>query len=191
MSKLVQGVGKYTKGKYLSKSEGKRGKEYNLWTDMLKRCYDIKRQSIQTTYKECTVSENFKNFQFFAEWCNNQIGFGNEGWQLDKDIVVRGNKMYSEDTCVFVPRQINLAIIGGNSLNEDNRKGVFFQKLSGKFKVYLSKRSKLAYLGSFVDENEASKVYKREKWLYLQSLLSEYGGFLDWRVVIALSDWKF
>ena len=48
----------------------------------------------------------FKDFQSFADWCQNQKGYS-EGFQLDKDILCKGNKIYSEDTCIFVPQEIN------------------------------------------------------------------------------------
>ena len=87
-------------------------KEYRLWNSMLQRCYDNKLHEECPTYTECVVSDNFKYFPYFKEWCNRQIGFtslDNKGnkFMLDKDILVKGNKVYSEDNCAFVPREIN------------------------------------------------------------------------------------
>ena len=113
MGDFVCGVGIYHKGKYASKVNYKRTKEYQTWKGMLERCYSGITQVNQPSYVGCTVSENFKNFQYFAEWCNQQIGFGNKGWQLDKDILFTGNKIYSEDNCVFVPQEVNLLMRTG------------------------------------------------------------------------------
>ena len=108
----VLGVG-IVGDKYDCKINGNHVKEYQLWVDMLKRCYSEKRHLSSPTYKECEVSENFKSYEYFYEWCNEQIGFDNEGWHLDKDLLIKGNKVYSENTCVFLPLEIN-SLLSGN-----------------------------------------------------------------------------
>lgn len=108
-NKRVSGIG--VKGlEYSTKVDGKMAREYRLWTDMLLRCTEkfwIKRP----TYIGTTCSENFKSYTYFYEWCNKQIGFGNKdengkSWNLDKDLLVKGNKVYSEDTCVFCTSKV-------------------------------------------------------------------------------------
>ena len=90
-------------GDEITKVNSKFLKEYDLWRGMLRRCYDTNLHKNHSTYLNCTVSDNFKHYPFFKGWCSKQIGFGNEGWHLDKDILFKGNKVYSEDTCCFVP----------------------------------------------------------------------------------------
>lgn len=92
----VVGVGNYAASTHL--------KEYSLWMNMLERCYSPKFKEKNTTYRECVASDNFRNFQYFAEWCNGQIGFKQEHFALDKDIYIKGNKLYSENTC-FLSQQ--------------------------------------------------------------------------------------
>ena len=70
-------------------------KEYYLWRSMLRRCYDEKHIEKKNNYKGCTVSENFKSFKYFKEWCNKQIGFGQDGWHLDK------SKFYCQNVIVY------------------------------------------------------------------------------------------
>ena len=102
----VRGVG-VLGNKYPSNVNGVKTKEYILWSNMLQRCYSDDFKKKQTTYEDCEVSENFKSYEYFYEWCNEQIGFNDEGWHLDKDLLVKGNKVYSEDTCVFLPKEIH------------------------------------------------------------------------------------
>ena len=72
-------------------SEGSvKTKEYDLWCNMLRRCYSEKYQKKHPTYEGCEVSDNFKSFEYFYEWCHKQIGFNNKGWHLDKDFITFG-----------------------------------------------------------------------------------------------------
>ena len=109
MSKLVRGKGFNDKTRPVF-VDGKNVKEYQLWQDMLKRCFNENCQNKQPTYKGCNVSDNFLNYAYFYDWCHEQVGFGkvdDKGryWQLDKDLLFVGNKTYSETTCVFVPQK--------------------------------------------------------------------------------------
>lgn len=102
VTRLVGGVGVYVKGKYSCTSGGVTTKEYAIWQRLIQRAYNYEFHKRSPTYVGCSMSENFKNFQFFAEWCNGQVGFGNKGWHLDKDILLKGNKEYSESfVCSF------------------------------------------------------------------------------------------
>ena len=59
-------------------------KEYRKWENMLSRVYARPTKS----YLDCSVSPEFQKYSDFRDWCNKQIGFDQEGWVLDKDILV-------------------------------------------------------------------------------------------------------
>ena len=90
-------------GASTSHNDGTMLKEYQLWYHILERSYCHKYHARKPTYLDCTVSENFKNFAFFKNWCHRQKGFNIKGFSLDKDLLVKGNKVYSEGTCLFLP----------------------------------------------------------------------------------------
>ena len=181
--KLVFGVGSYCDGKYVSQVKNKPTKEYGLWTVMLQRCYHPKRQVGHMCYVGCTASENFKNFQYFAEWCNQQTGFGKSGWCLDKDILLKGNKIYSEDTCCFVPNDINSLLVGQG---RSGTRGAAFDNARNKYKASFQINGKTVNLGRFETKDEALKVYKVAKSKHIRFKADEYRGLIDEKVYLAL-----
>lgn len=97
----VFGLGYIGQGEYESGTTGKIYKNYNTWSAMLARCY---KPSQQESYIGCTVCKEWHNFQNFAKWFEENYV---EGWALDKDILISGNRVYSPETCCFVPSEIN------------------------------------------------------------------------------------
>jgi|GEM_PF-1661730 len=99
------GVGFIGVGKYLSREGKVKTRAYTVWSDMMKRCYSERVQSKQPTYKGCTVSVEWHNFQNFAAWFELNYIYG---YQLDKDIKVKGNRIYSPLTCIFTSQESNV-----------------------------------------------------------------------------------
>ena len=91
-SPSVFGVG-ISGTKYQITINGVLTKEYALWKNMLQRCCSDTYKKKRPTYDGCEVSDNFKRYEYFYEWCHKQIGFGNQGWHLDKDLLIKGNKV--------------------------------------------------------------------------------------------------
>ena len=77
---------------------------YQQWRHMLERCYSEKYHLRYKTYKNCTVCDDWLIFSNFKDWMESQDW---EGKQLDKDILIEGNKHYSPETCVFVDQATN------------------------------------------------------------------------------------
>ena len=108
----VYGVG-YLGGNLELKTSynGKKCLIYHTWLRMLERCYSKKLHERFPSYIGCEVSDYFKNFSNFYEWCQNQTGFNCDDYELDKDLLIKGNKLYSEDTCVFIPKFLNSLLL--------------------------------------------------------------------------------
>lgn len=132
-NKLAYGIGILDKGYYPACVLRKNTKEYQLWLNMLGRCYSQRIHLKNPTYLDCSVSDNFKSFQYFADWANKQIGFGLKGYALDKDILSKGNKVYSEDNCVFVPSNLNNFLITSKAIRGSCPIGVSFYKRDKKY----------------------------------------------------------
>ena len=182
----VYGVG-IVGAKYPTKIDGVLAKEYALWAHMLQRCYCEKYHFKKPTYLECEVSENFKNYSFFYEWCQNQIGFDNKDWQLDKDLLIKGNKVYSENTCIFIPRELNQTLTKANLIRGEYPIGVCFDKVKNKFVVYVGLNSpKRKYLGAFDTELDAFNTYKIAKENHIKDLANKWKGKIDPRAYEAL-----
>lgn len=189
------GVGIYERGKYVCKVKGLHTKEYKLWFAMLTRCYSKIYHDKEASYTDCEVSENFSNFQYFAEWCNRQIGFGLPEYQLDKDILVRGNKIYSEDNCVFVPREINNQFTLSGKARGEFPLGVY-RDLTGRdlkpFKSVCKTYDKLNQkcLGRFDTPEEAFYAYKPAKEATIQYYANKWKDQIDPRAYAALMNYE-
>ena len=115
-----------------------------------------------------------------------QIGFDQEGFQLDKDILVKGNKVYSEDTCCFVPAEINYLIIKANRIRGKYPIGIYEDKQAGKFKVRISVGGKQKHIGRYYCEKEAFYAYKQAKEAYIKEVAEKWKDKIDPKVYDAL-----
>ena len=177
-------------------SEGcKDTKEYTLWKNMLQRCYSDKYQKKQPTYEGCEVSDKFKSYEYFYGWCNEQISFGNDGngnpFQLDKDLLVKGNKVYSEDSCIFIPKDINLLLTKCEASRGEHLIGVSWSNTNNAFVAMVRKnKGKSEYLGHFKTELEAFNAYKKAKENYLKEQANKYKSQIDLRAYNALMNYE-
>lgn len=192
MNKIIQGVGI---NDFYENVTTKRvnNKEYSLWTSMLLRCYS---KNQMETYEGCTVSDKFKSYTFFYKWCNNQTGFNikdeqSRCWHLDKDLLVKGNKLYSEDTCVFIPQQINALLTKRQNLRGEHPIGTSLNRKSGKFQANCKNGDgKLIYLGLHATPKEAFLVYKTFKESLIKEVANKYKEQLDQKAYKALMEYQ-
>ena len=186
----VYGVG--TVGaKYPISEGGRNTKEYTLWNNMLKRCYSDAFKKKRPTYEGCEVSDNFKSFEYFYEWCHNQIGFDNSGWHLDKDLLVKGNKIYSEDSCIFIPSEINSLLTKREASRGEYLIGVCWHKKDKVFVAMVNKnKGKREHLGSFNTEIEAFNAYKEAKESFIKEQADKWKDQIDPRAYEALMNYE-
>ena len=182
--------------KYPSAIVGRNTKEYELWVRMLERCYsdtnvcDTSKKR-NPTYIGCEVSDNFKSYEYFYEWCHSQIGFGVEGngnpFQLDKDLLIKGNKVYSESTCVFLPSEINSLLVKRENMRGKYLIGVSWSKTNKAFMAQVRKnKGKSEHLGFFNAELEAFNVYKKAKEAFIKEQANKWKSQIDERAYEAL-----
>ena len=177
--------------KYLASINGVQTKEYKLWCCMLVRCYSDSFKKKQPTYEGCEVSENFKSYEYFYEWCNKQIGFGNKDWHLDKDLLIKGNKVYSENTCVFLPKEINSLLTKREALRGENLIGVSWSKTNKAFVAMVNKnKGKSEHLGYFKTEIEAFNTYKQAKEAFVKEQANKFKSQIDPRAYNALMNYQ-
>lgn len=190
---MRKGIGIYKEGKYKAKVGDKHTKEYRLWFAMLDRCYSKSYQETQDTYRGCSVSKEFLDFQYFAEWCNNQVGFDEPDWQLDKDIISSGNKVYSENTCCFLPRKLNAFLWSTNKRTKYPR-GVSYDKSGRGLKRFRATCGDLkkgrVNLGRYATEEEAFSVYKDFKELLIKEVADLWKDKIDERAYLGLMTYE-
>ncbi|MBJ9902053.1 hypothetical protein [Acinetobacter bereziniae] len=165
---------------------GKHLKEYMLWGSMLKRCYDDKYHSKHPTYKDCYVSEKFKYYPYFKNWCSRQVGFNQAGWELDKDILLKGNKFYSEDTCVFIPQEINKLLSKQNNNQDKYPVGIYYDSREKNFQSKINNGEKQVRIGRFCTLEEAFQAYKQAKEAQIKTIANKWKDQIDIRAYKAL-----
>ena len=143
---------------------------YRAWVGMLKRCYSAKFQETHTTYKGCSVSEEWLTFSVFKSWMEKQDW---EGMQLDKDLLLEGNKVYSAETCVFVSSSVNSFTTDCGASRGEYLIGVNRSEGVNKFRSQCRNpfNKKKEHLGLFLNELEAHQAWLERK-LELAHLLA-------------------
>ena len=172
----VYGVG-MVGNKYPSNINGKDTKEYKAWNHILERCYSEKFRKKQPTYKDVTVCDEWLYFPNFYEWIHSQENFNawynGDRWGLDKDILIKGCKVYSPDTCCLVPINVNSLFTKNNAIRGSNCIGV--HKQNGKYLSLCNNpfTKKQEYLGSYDTQEEAFYVYKPYKENIIKQVAQE------------------
>jgi hypothetical protein len=154
-----------SKGRYKTKGDKYNVKSYAKWRGMLYRCYSKLSVEKQPTYIGCTVCDEWLDFQNFAEWFHNHYPKDGKIYEIDKDIKVPLNKVYSPEACIFVDDKVNSFVIDSGATRGRYMIGVTLHKKKGK----LSSRCRNPItgirenLGYFSDEIEAHLAWRKRK----------------------------
>jgi hypothetical protein len=170
-----------------------RTKSCNVWQNIRKRCkVGGYVQKFHPTYIGCCYSEDFSDFQLFTGWHVSQVGYGLENYNLDKDVLVQGNKLYCSEMCVVIPRQLNTFFCSAEAIRGEYPQGVHKEKVGFVAQIRIS--GTLNYLGYFKTPEEASAAYKvaKEAEAYRWYERLRDGEFIvDPRVIERMRTWTF
>ena len=140
---------------------------HRIWVEMLRRCYSNEQAIKFPSYIGCSVCDAWKLYSNFKQWFDkNYI----EGYQLDKDILIDGNKVYSTETCCFVPQYINCLFTDSNKARGIYKIGCNLHKLTNKYISQISINNKKVYLGLFDNEMDAHNAWLKAKREYARKL---------------------
>jgi hypothetical protein len=192
----VFGVGYIGEGEYKVWENCKSTRAYKSWNHMLERCYSDKFHKRNPTYEDCEIDESFHNFQNFGYWDeNNYYQIEGERMHLDKDILHKGNKIYSPETCIYVPQTINSLFIKRQNDRGESAIGTSPHKC-GKYTVYCSLinpetgKSKSEYLGLYDTQEKGFEIYKYYKERNIKQVADYYKGQIPEKLYIALYNYE-
>lgn len=193
--KSVCNIGYFGVGKYKAKINGEHTPAYKCWYKMMKRCYDpyFLNKDRNVTYINCFVCEEWHNFQNFAKWYeDNYYEVEGEKMELDKDILVKGNKIYSPNTCIFVPVAINKLFNRHKGGRGRYPIGVSYNKYNESLYVYCHKDSRQEYLGCFSLNKpfQAFYTYKVFKEKVIKQVADEYKNSIPQKLYEAMHKYE-
>lgn len=153
--------------KYKSRVDKKMTKEYTAWCGILQRCFCEEYKNEHITYKDVICCDEWLLFENFYEWLHSQSNFNQwlngHGWDIDKDILYKNNKIYSPETCCLVPHNVNVLFMNRKTVRGNLPLGV--AKHGDKFRTTLDNplQTSNSYLGVYDSQEEAFNVYKERK----------------------------
>lgn len=177
-----------------TRMNGKQIKSYDHWRRMITRCYSEKNLERSPTYKDCTVCEEWLFYPNFKKWYDeNYYEIEGQKMALDKDILVKSNKIYSPETCIFVPNNINNLFVKNNVNRGDLPIGVIFIK-ENSFRASCNdkfSRKTATHLGYYKTPEDAFYLgYKPFKENHIKEIAEQYKGRIPNNLYKAMYNWK-
>jgi hypothetical protein len=174
--KTFYGKGYLGEGKFKTSINKEHTREYDRWKSMLSRCYNPKEKEFNKSYDNVLVCEEWLCFQNFAEWYNkNYYEIEGQRMQLDKDILIKGNKIYSPENCLIVPERINILFVKNKSKRGDYPIGVHYDKRNNCFVAGYNLFKESVRVGYYNDPIDAFyKGYKPAKEKLIKEVADQY-----------------
>ena len=163
----------------LRDSKGKSNpKIFAMWSGMIRRCYSGENNTFPT-YIGCSVCDEWHNYMNFKKWYDENLWEVEDDFMcLDKDIIIKGNKIYSPNTCIIVPNRINVLFIKSKKSRGKYPIGVSYHKSKSVFDSYYhiveNGKSRLKFIKSFKNPTDAFYAYKETKEKYIKKVADEY-----------------
>lgn len=163
--------------KYPTKINSKMTKEYMAWNNMLKRCFNEKLKEKCPTYNDITCCKEWLLFENFYEWLYLQPNFSKwtngDKWSVDKDILIKGNKIYSPETCCLVPHNVNSLFVKCDSARGDCPIGVNKKDDGFQARCQNPFLNNYEYIGFYDSETKAFNAYKKYKENLIKQIAQE------------------
>lgn len=155
---------------------------YHIWRNMIRRCYDPRFQEKSRTYIGVTVCDDWLNYQNFKSWYfsrfeANGMDSSNNPFHIDKDYT-KGNKVYSPDACILIPRELNQVIVSRKSYRGDLPIGVC-KTNTGRFYYQINIDGKRINSSLYKTSFEAFVGYKSAKEDQIKKLVCKYDDQLS------------
>lgn len=149
-------------------------KEFETWMDVIKRSFNDKTKERNPAYKDVNCCEEWLLYDNFHEWLHEQPNFdkwySGKRWAIDKDILIKGNKVYSPETCCLVPHYVNTLFVKNDAIRGNLPIGV--AKHGNKFKAYCINpfTGLQEYLGLHCTSLDAFYAYKKAKESFIKEM---------------------
>lgn len=164
---------------------------YLRWHDMMNRCYNEKFLEKNPQYRECEVCEEWWNFTNFEKWYNdNWYVIGDETMDLDKDILFKGNKEYSPNTCCIVPHGINTLFLTSKKNRGALPMGIYYDKDKTRYRAHMSYNGIPIKIGTFDNVENAFSRYKEYKEDFIKDIAEQYRERIPYKVYYAMMNWN-
>lgn len=165
---------------------------YICWSDILRRCYCEKQRKKNSTYKDVICCDEwlyYSNFKKFYD--KNYYKIDTYRTELDKDILLKGNKIYSPETCCFVPQYINTLFTKTNAKRGELPIGVTYHKATEKYRAKCNdSKGNLKHLGLYNTPQEAFNSYKKYKENLIKEIANEHRDKIPTKLYEAMINYK-
>jgi hypothetical protein len=189
MEKTIAGIGFIGVGKYSSSRTNIGNSMFERWYSIFRRVHLETSSLGNKSYHDASICEEWHNFQNFAQWMVDQ-NLQDKSWHLDKDLLVKGNKTYGPDTCIFLPGEVNVFFTQRKTQRGSTPMGVHYRARTGMYLACFTRNSKSHHIGCYHTPEEAFTAYKGAKEAQAKVLAEKWKDLLDPRAFQALMSYE-